>query len=148
MVWESNNRPLVGGFFMLLVVATAPSGCGPADGPRCQPVVGQVLYRGRPVPEALVVFHPARAPDGNWPKPMATCDAEGRFALTTWSSHDGAPLGEYTVTIECRAPSMRGEEIVRDGPNQLPPRYAAPGSSDLRVTVAAGENKLPPFRLQ
>lgn len=148
MCFATGNRPRMAVLVGLLVAVVCSVGCGKAAGPKCSPVLGQVLFKGQPVPEALVVFHPVKATEENWPKPMATCDAEGRFALTTWSSRDGAPLGDYTVTVECRAPSVRGEEIVRDGPNQLPPRYATPTQSDLRVSVAPGENKLPPFQLQ
>jgi hypothetical protein len=110
-------------------------------------VKGQVLYKGKPVAEAMVVFHPLKgaAPDG--PKPFAHTDADGRFELTTKVARDGAPAGEYAVTVQLRELVKVGEEAVRDGRNLLPAPYSKPSWSPLRVTVKEGANELEPFRL-
>jgi hypothetical protein len=52
----------------------------------------------------MVVFHPLAAPAEKAPQPLGTTDAGGRFSLTMLKAGDGAPLGEYAVTIELREP--------------------------------------------
>lgn len=93
----------------------------------------------------MVVFHPltpsAEAPQ----KPLAYTDAQGQFALTTYRSNDGAPEGEYAITVELRALRQIGEEMVRDGPSLLPPKYARPETTPFRYRVVPGENGVPPL---
>ena len=129
-------------FFCLL------TGCGGESGPVCHPVEGKVLYQNQPLAEAMVVFHPLAAPAEKAPQPVGTTDAAGRFSLTTLRSGDGAPLGEYAITVELRAPQQIGEEVVRDGPNLLPPRYASPQETPLRHKVAAGKNEVPEIKVE
>ena len=122
-------------------------GCGREVGPRCYPVKGQVFYQDQPVAEAMVVFHPTAPPAENFPRPIAHTDATGRFELTTLRAGDGAPAGEYTITVELREQRQVGEELVRDGPNLLPPLFAKPQSTPLRHKVDSGANDLPAFKL-
>ena len=122
------------------------TGCAPA-GPVCYPVRGQVFFDGKPVAEALVVLHPASGNVEGNQKPMAQTDEQGRFALTTYAPDDGAPSGEYTITVTLRAQQMIGEELVRSGANLLPPRYAEAKTSGLRSEVLEGTNDMPPIRL-
>jgi len=96
----------------------------------------------------MVVFHPLAAPAEKAPQPLGTTDAGGRFSLTMLKAGDGAPLGEYAVTIELREPRQIGEEIARDGPNLLPPRYASPQLTPLRHKVIAGKNEVPEIKLE
>jgi hypothetical protein len=42
---------------------------------------------------------------------------------------------------------MTGEEVVRNGPNVLPPRFAKPDSSGLKFTVSEGDNEIPPIEI-
>jgi hypothetical protein len=122
-------------------------GCGqPAR--VCYPVRGQVRLKGKPLADATVVLHRADVDiEGNL-KPIATTNSEGVFNVSTMRASDGAPPGDYAITVEVRALRKVGEEIVRDGPNQLPAKYARPETSGLRCTVAAGENELPPINLE
>lgn len=122
-------------------------GCSGSEGPRCYPVRGQVLYRGQPLAEAMVVFHPVEVVASATPKPIAYTDAQGHFQLTTWQTHDGAPLGEYAITVELREARLIGEEMTRDGRNLLPPPYADPKQTPLRYTVVEGDNAVPPLQL-
>lgn len=95
----------------------------------------------------MVVFHPMTAPPENVPQPQGATDAAGQFVMTTLKSGDGAPLAEYVITIELRQPRQIGEEIVRDGPNLLEPKYANPKESPLRYKVVPGKNEVPEIRL-
>ncbi|MGI8979797.1 MAG: hypothetical protein ACR2FY_11285 [Pirellulaceae bacterium] len=123
------------------------AGCGGKTGPRCHPVEGRVLYQNQPLAEAMVVFHPLIPPSEKVPQPIGNTDAAGRFEMTTLKSGDGAPAGEYAITIELREPRQIGEEVVRDGPNLLPPKYASPRDTPLRYKVVPGKNEVPEIKL-
>ena len=124
------------------------SGCSSSNEPRCYPVQGQVLLNDQPVAEAMIVFHPQTPLDENIPNPIAQSDADGNFYLTTLKPGDGAPAGDYVITVVLREARQIGDELTRDGPNVLPPRYAKPGTSDLKYTVVEGENSVPPLKLK
>jgi hypothetical protein len=93
-------------------------------------VRGKVFYEGTPTPEAQVVFHliqgkkMSRVADG-------IVEADGSFALTTYHAFDGAPPGNYAVTVVWRESGPAG----RSGPNRLPEKYAKADTSGLRVEV-------------
>ena len=89
------------------------------------------------------MLHPAAETAELKQKPMAFTDQAGQFAVTTFEQGDGAPVGEYSVTVEQRAPKLVGEEMVREGPNLLPPRLKDPASSGIKASVVEGENLLP-----
>ena len=110
-------------------------------------MAGQVVYQNQPLAEAMVVFHPLATPSEKFPQPMGTTTADGRFVTTTFKSGDGAPEGEYAITIELREPRQIGEEIVRDGPNLLPAKYASAPETPLRFKVQPGKNQVPEIRL-
>jgi hypothetical protein len=46
-----------------------------------------------------VVFHPKDNADPQAPRPFGTAGADGSFGLTTSRPGDGAPAGEYRVTV-------------------------------------------------
>jgi hypothetical protein len=123
------------------------TGCDGSAGPTCHPVQGKVLYQNQPLAEAMVVFHPLFASADKFPQPIAHTDAEGRFILTTLKSGDGAPEGEYAITVEFRDSRQIGEEMVRDGRNLLPPRYGNPSDSQLQYKVVPGPNTVPDIKL-
>jgi hypothetical protein len=131
----------------LLALGGAAVGCGSADEIACAPVRGQVLMGGKPLAEAMVIFHPLDQPPLRVPQPVAFCDGEGRFALTTLKTGDGAPAGRYAVTIELRASRLVGEELVRDGRNLLPPQYGNPKQTPLNFSVGAGKNEMPAIQI-
>lgn len=121
---------------LALIVLALAGGCG--GGPRPQPVSGQVRWKGKGLPGAVVVFHP---PDG---RPLSSvADEEGRFRLTP-----GAVPGSYGVTVVWRELKRDGDEVLRNGRNLLPARYEKPETSRLSATVKEGANDLAPFDLQ
>jgi hypothetical protein len=67
--------------------------------------------------------------------------------VTTFDGNDGAPEGEYVVTVQWYKPVRQNNEVV-GGPNVLPAKYASAKTSDLRITVAAGENRLNPIQIR
>jgi hypothetical protein len=134
---------------MLLVgagLALAGISCSRSDRVPVYPVQGSVVLDGRPLAYAFVVFHPEDSSTGTDLHPHAQADAEGEFLLSTYDNGDGAPAGEYRVTIEkYRAPSEADDSPPM---NLLPRRYAKPASSHLTAHVEPGDNDLPPFHLK
>ncbi len=129
------------------LVALVPA-CSKGSRKQVYPVRGQVLLQGRPVAQAIVTFHPAAAAADD-PRPSAQTDEQGYFTLGSYTHDDGAPAGEYTVSVTCfrsSAPrtASEGDQTTR---NVLPPRYANPTTSQLRATVSAGPNDIPPFQV-
>lgn len=75
------------------------------------PVAGQFLVGGAPANGALIAFHPAgESGTGRALPSRATTDAEGRFELTTYATSDGAPEGEFVVTVYWPATRPGGTE--------------------------------------
>lgn len=114
------------------------------------PVRGQVFFESRPTPDALVIFHPVNDPDPQAPRPIGRVGADGRFTTTTYRTDDGAPAGEYLVTITWVKETDRqgaAKEEQKDPVNRLPDRYSKPETSQLRVQIKEGPNDLVPFQL-
>jgi hypothetical protein len=112
------------------------------------PVAGQVFFRNKPVAEAMVVFHPLSTNAAMPNKPIAYTDSAGNFVLTTMKTGDGAPAGEYAITIELREAVLQGEEKTRSGRSLLPERYRHPDKSGLRYRVTADKNEVPRIDLK
>jgi hypothetical protein len=70
----------------------------------------------------------------------AMAEADGTFALSTYTANDGAPAGEYAVTVVWWKPLV--DANGKPGPNLLPERYARPETTPLRATVKAGTNEV------
>jgi hypothetical protein len=101
------------------------------------------------------VFHPVGNWDENTNRPYAETGSDGRFAISTFSARDGAPLGEYKVAIMAGSGDS-GEDAVgsdlaepkRKTPASLPARYADPQTSGFQIRVTNTRNELAPFRLK
>lgn len=133
--------------YLPLLVLFCPA-CG-HNGAAPQPVDGQVLFENKPAQHALVVFHPVQG-GGDLPRPRGQVGADGTFKLTTFETGDGAPPGEYAVTVEWwLSPGSKANPAGYDQPpvNRMPPKYAKVETSGLRVQVKEGKNTLEPFRL-
>lgn len=117
-------------------------GCG-SKGPTLHPVKGKVVGAdGKPLEHATVVFHPVGATDPNLSRPRAKVAADGTFTLSTVGTDDGAPPGEYKVTVEQWLAGPRSDDPPA---NRLPAKYASPDQSGLTATVGSGPTELQPF---
>ena len=120
-------------------------GCGGKPDTPVFQVRGQVFYQGKPTEGALVIFHPIAATNAkDTSKPRGYVRKDGNFQLTTRSKDDGAPAGEYKVTILWRKKLDEDEDA---GPNLLPREYGLPHRTPLRATVGDSPTKLEPFRI-
>jgi len=124
-------------------------GCGAANKlPGEKPVyqtVGTVTYKGKPIPDASIRLHPI---DGNSETviPRGTVGPDSKFALTTYRKDDGAPEGEYYVSVSWVGPLDGVDEEDEDRLRErLPKKYTKPETSGVKVTIAADQNELPPI---
>jgi hypothetical protein len=110
--------------------------------PKAIPASGKVVYRKKQIPVgALVVFHPkdSKLEDAIKGKPFGTVKEDGTFTLTTYAENDGAPPGEYGVTIEWK-PRQEGKMSLSSegggsGIDKLGGRYGNPQQPVLTATV-------------
>ena len=122
------------------------SACGSARKPAF-PVHGQVRMNGQAANHAQVNFIPVGDAGPDAVHPIGEVDGQGRFTLTSYVAGDGAPEGEYRVTVAWFLASGRPGD---DGPplNYLPAAYALPESTPLHAVVGKGGAELQPFDLK
>ena len=119
--------------------------CSRPDGRlKVYPVRGQVFVNGKPAAGATVFLHPLGQWDTPAMKPNGKVEADGSFRLSTYVSGDGAPAGDYAVTVRWGKLNPLGGKA---GPNKSPGRYSDPKTSMLRARVKEVSNELEPFRL-
>jgi len=122
------------------------AGCSGVKEP-LYPVHGKVLdARDKPATGALVIFHPVDRDEIRVPKPVGRVAEDGEFRLTTYTEEDGAPSGEYAVTILW--PGEKKTPFGPPGPDQLKGTYADPKSPKFRFTVGPTvDNEVPTIKL-
>lgn len=100
-------------------------GCGSKydDRPTVHPVKGTLRVAGEPATDAVVVLYPVGAPHEPLVRPHATVQSDGSFHLTTFSTRDGAPVGDYAVTVTWPGPPVKGQGEDEPGPDRLHQRY-------------------------
>jgi hypothetical protein len=139
----------IGGPAVVLTLIVAAGGCTSKTTEQrrpVHPVSGKVFVQKKPAVGAFVLFvpvnEPANAPD---PRPQGAVQEDGSFRLSTYGDAEGAPAGEYIVTITWPGKVLPdGKEEPED---KLYGRYADPQRSKLRATVKDGKNELEPFQL-
>jgi hypothetical protein len=138
----STRRWFVPAAVALVLAVMFVTGCSKSEAPRVpvHPVTGQVTVNGRPAAGAFVVFHPKEGTGAGAPSAMV--DKQGNYHLTTYEARDGAPSGDYVVTVVLQPPVQKDGEFER-GPNVLPPHLAKPATSKIVAHVAEGANVVP-----
>lgn len=130
------------------------SGCGQTEQRRdVVPVRGQVFWQSKPAAGALVVLCPdGAAAAAGWPEgyPRAVAGEDGSFRIGTYDQEDGAPEGQYKVTITWMMPSPKSERSDSEAltVDRLAGKYGDPAASAFSVTVAAPESELPRLDLK
>jgi hypothetical protein len=97
-----------------------------------------VTFLDKPVPNAFVTFHPTANADKKAKTPFAIAKDDGSFELTTYRPGDGAPAGEYAVTVSWFKPATGTSADDGIGEELLPARYQRPESSGLKATIKEG----------
>ncbi|MGC4002527.1 MAG: carboxypeptidase-like regulatory domain-containing protein [Pirellulales bacterium] len=135
--------------YAALCAAVLLTGCGKKGPPREEvfPVSGQILLEGKAIPNAQVTLVPTPS-NPNGVIANAVTDHEGKFAVTTYVTGDGAAQGEYAVVVRCEPLIKNGQSFER-GPNILPAKLSDAKTTDWKIQVAAQEsNVLPPQKLK
>jgi hypothetical protein len=141
-VWRAGGRFLAAGALAALVF-----GCSGNKGPRLYPVKGLVRINGQPAKDVNVTFTPVTPPEGgDVPlSPAAVTKEDGSFQLMSFQPGDGAPAGDYLVTVIY--PMSRFNKHL-SGIDRLRDKYANPKTSGLTAKVEPTSNDLPPFDLK
>src|SRR5262245_35004980 len=130
-------------------ILLAFTGCGDSHVDRVPvfPVRGAIRFQEQTPTGAFIVLHRKDGSTSNAPKPRAVVASDGTFAIGSYDGQDGAPEGEYVLTVQWNKLVKNGNDTV-SGPNVLPAKYASPKTSDIKVTVASNENQLKPIQLR
>jgi hypothetical protein len=114
------------------------------------PVKGKVMIDGQPMAGATVLFYPTQDfPKGSaQQRPRAVAGDDGTFQVSTYDNNDGAPAGEYRVTISWKGDTQGlNNEQQADLPEKAPETVLHARTSKLRVEVKNGDNSLPAWDL-
>lgn len=136
----------VSGFVLLSLALAAGCASQEKSGNRVTvyPVEGKLDVLGRPAGNAHVAFHHADRDRIGGLCPVGVTRSDGTFQLITYSGNDGAPEGEYVVTVIWPNESISVDECCADPVNldRLHGRYIDPTKSTLRATVRPGRNEV------
>ena len=137
------RRVTIGDRGFCAVVLLCIAGCDDRGRLAVVPVKGKLLIGGKPAARANVVLHPADP--RVVVRPVAFTEADGSFRLMTYGVDDGAPVGNYVVTIFWRDESIpfdgcTGEGLVKH--DQLLGAYFDSRKSPLRATIHPGPNEI------
>ncbi len=142
----------------LLALVCLLCGCSGSGRPPTYPVTGTVLWNGKPVQGARVVFIPTGAEESA----AGITNASGKYQLTTFVAGDGAQPGEYRVKVakyDADEPSREEQEKyisfeeeqkmvfstdekpLPPAKNLLPKKYESEITSGLTHTVTTSPSK-------
>lgn len=113
------------------------------------PVHGTVSLNGTPAAGADLVFYGTdeALQTVDAPIPKARADEQGRYEVSSFEPGDGAPAGEYRVTVVWRQSDSNDPENRDLARDRLQGKYADPQTSPLRVTVKPEPNNELPLEL-
>lgn len=141
--------PMMFGLIGLLI-----SGCSeevPEGRLPVYPASGKVTVGGQPAAGVLVVLRPGKGTptEKEGAFPSATTNEDGAFQLTTYEQNDGAPAGDYAVTIRWNQIPSQGEGRPANPfarpVDRFRGKYNNPQTSPWRVTITKENNVLNPI---
>jgi hypothetical protein len=141
--WRRTVRGLFG--IALAAFIGLLTGCGKKGWLETYPVKGTVLVDGKPAKDVMVSFHPKEITGDKPYVPTGQTDEKGEFNLSTYVTNDGAPAGEYDVTIVW--PERYNPISTLWEGDKLNKQYSDKTKTPLRVTVEKQPQQLPPFEL-
>ncbi len=128
-----------------LALAAAVAGCGEYR-PKLYPATGQLFVDGKAAPGAVVSLHPVDGKDFDrrGARPTARVREDGTFTLSTYTTGDGTPPGEYRVCVTW-FDSVENPEKAQD---RLGLKYARETDSTIVVRIGPESNELEPIRIE
>ena len=130
-------------------IVVAAAGCD--QGPSLYPVRGHLIIGGQLAGNASIALHwrskggQPVAPGGIPYLPVAVTGPDGSFSVMTLRQNDGAPPGEYAVTLHWPDASVPFDECECPDPklhDRLRGLYSDPTTSPLTVKIVPKENVL------
>jgi hypothetical protein len=106
-----------------------------------------VLLDKQPLAGAIVTLYPQGVAEPHATPSKAQTDTTGRFRVGTFADDDGAPAGEYVITVIRYPVQKQGDGGYTAGPNDVPKKYASPKTTDLRVHLDDGKTDIPTLAL-
>lgn len=124
-----------------LLLSLAGCGSGPPPGPEELPTVpaaGTVTYQGNPVANVDVAFQHSEG------KVTATAKtgADGKFTLKSYGEKEGAPAGNYAVTVSVSGVQEIEPGVLAPAPpggfkSPIPTKYGSSTTSGLTMEIPA-----------
>jgi hypothetical protein len=134
---------------VMLVLSLGLVSCGGSKRKPTYPTEGTLLIGGKPAGGVTVFLYSTDPAETEPTRPFATTNLDGTFALTTSAANDGAPEGEYIVTViyePLESPLMRAK---KGKPPAFDKKYSDPKTSPLRIRVEKKDkNVLEPLDLK
>lgn len=134
----------------LLLSSLAIMGCGGDNAYELHVAKGRVLYKGKPAGGAeLTLFGTddlLKRPEA--PLPQAVADEDGYFNVHCGELGEGAPAGNYVVTVVWRQSESADPEVQDASRDRLRGKYADAARSPLRIEISVGANELPDIELK
>jgi hypothetical protein len=134
--------------FVILVLA----GCGDSRSfPKVYEVHGTILVNGQPTDGCQIFLSRTSGPQLETPaSPQGITDSNGEFLITSYNTDDGAPEGEYVVTIEWHERTGITKQEF-GGPDKLGGAYSkvdkTKGMAGFTLKIEGAPLQLPPFKL-
>lgn len=124
----------------LLALVSCGEDAPPSAESPLRPVSGRVIMGGQPAEGVMVRLHPLNhVHEAGVPHPFGETDSEGVFPLGLDDGRQGAPAGQYLVTLEWPAAAGGGD--------RLGGVYAEPDGSGLTAVIDDSTTELPPFEV-
>ncbi len=103
------------------------------------PVKGQITVDGKePGSTVQVMCHNLGEADTKHPTISGSkTDDDGSFELSTYTTGDGIPVGDYTLTFQWKKYNSMSRGY--SGPDKLKKRYDKPENSKIKFSVVEGE---------
>lgn len=124
-----------------ICIGLAILGCGGTTSKaKVYPVRGTVRVNGQTEKGVIVMFNPV----GGSTRLIAVTEADGTFQLSTHGKYDGAPPGEYKVTLAWPEYSPEGDP----GPDRFKNKFGNTAQPVLTVTVGEQALTLEPIEVK
>ncbi len=128
---------------LILSSVLLAAGCTPRNAwENTHPAAGTIQFKGKPLENAEITLFPSDPAFPESVRPRARSTADGKFVLWTYQEGDGVPAGTYKATVVHNEVIVSKDTVVAK-PNDLPPKYSRRDSTDLEVTIVAGNNEIP-----
>jgi len=130
-------------------------GCSEVEDTIARPVyqvTGTALFNGKPIQDGVIRLHPVEEPeDGKQVTiPRGVVNENGEYTITTYHTNDGAPSGEYRISVSWVGPLDGIDEDEEDRlPELIPAKYRRPETSKLVFFVSdVIDNVIPPIEIE